>query len=83
MSARCAPFCRSTLSAHWMNVHDPESGLLHMEWRAGKSPGESDIVGPTRIHVTDKVAKTLSRQLPLGTKVFVTLKITNKAGEEE
>ena len=74
-------YYRSTLSAHWLNFHDPESGLLYMEWRAGTSPGQSDVLAPTRLHVTEEVTKTLSQSLPLGKKVYVTLKVFNKAGE--
>ena len=75
-------FNRSTLSAHWINFHDPESGLLYMEWRAGTSPGQSDILAPTRLHVTNEVSSKLTQHLPLHKKVYVTLKVFNKAGKQ-
>ncbi|KAI0239584.1 hypothetical protein LSAT2_009684 [Lamellibrachia satsuma] len=71
---------RSTISAHWLNFHDPESGLRVMEWRAGTAPGHSDLLAPTRLHVTARVTVTLTHPLPVGTKVYVTLKVFNKAG---
>ncbi|KAK2161993.1 hypothetical protein NP493_1549g00025 [Ridgeia piscesae] len=71
---------RTTLSAHWLNFHDPESGLLYLEWRAGTTPGQSDILAPTRLHVTDRATTTLTDRLPVGKTVYVTLKVVNKAG---
>ncbi|KAK2158684.1 hypothetical protein NP493_1763g00001 [Ridgeia piscesae] len=73
-------YFRTTLSAHWLNFHDPESGLLYLEWRAGTTPGQSDILAPTRLHVTDRATTTLTDPLPVGKTVYVTLKVVNKAG---
>lgn len=74
---------RLTLSAHWVNFHDPESDLLNMEWRVGTSPGHGDILRPTRLDVTDKATTTLAEPLPMGKRLYVTLKVFNKAGECE
>ncbi|KAI0232203.1 hypothetical protein LSAT2_017453, partial [Lamellibrachia satsuma] len=71
---------RSLLSSHWLNFHDPESGLLSMESRAGTSPGQGDILVATGLHVTDEMTTNLSQPLPLGRKVYITLKVYNKAG---
>ena len=73
---------RSTVSTHWVNFHDPESGLLDMEWRVGTSPGHGDILPPTRLHVTDEVTANVTQPLPLGRRVYVTLKVINKAGTQ-
>ena len=81
MSLHQCGFCsRSVLSAHWLNFHDPESRLLSMEWHAGTSPGQSDILAATRLHVTVEMITNLTQPLPLGRKVYVTLKVFNKAG---
>ena len=70
------------MSTNWVNFHDPESGLLDMEWRVGTSPGHGDILPPTRLHVTDEVTANLTQPLPLGRRVYVTLKVINKAGTQ-
>ena len=51
-----------------------------MEWHAGTSPGQSDILAATRLHVTVEMTTNLTQPLPLGRKVYVTLKVFNKAG---
>ena len=79
----CLATHRSTLSSHWVNFHDPESDLLDMEWRAGTSPGYGDILSPTRLHVTDKVTVNLTDPLPLGRRIYVTLKVFNRAGRTD
>ncbi|KAK2183533.1 hypothetical protein NP493_308g03123 [Ridgeia piscesae] len=71
---------KSMLSAHWLNFHDPESGLLYMEWWAGTTPGRSDILAPTRLHVTDRASAQISQPLPLNKNIYITLKVFNKAG---
>ena len=79
----CPATYRSTLSSHWVNFHDPESDLLDMEWWAGTSPGHGDILSPTRLHVTDKVTVNLTDPLPLGRRIYVTLKVFNRAGRTD
>ncbi|KAI0220739.1 hypothetical protein LSAT2_027792 [Lamellibrachia satsuma] len=71
---------RTTLAAHWVNFYDLESGLSHMEWRAGTKPGHDDILATTQLVVTSKAIATLTQPLPLDTTIYVTLKVFNKAG---
>ncbi|KAK2175668.1 hypothetical protein NP493_715g01007 [Ridgeia piscesae] len=72
---------RTTLSAHWVDFYDLESGLLSMEWRGGTRPGQGDIFPPTKLVVTNKASVTLLQPLPLDKTIYVTLKVFNKAGQ--
>ena len=71
---------RTTISAHWVDFFDSESGLLSMEWRVGTRPGQDDVMPPTQLLVTNKASASLTQSLPLNETIYVTLKVFNKAG---
>ncbi|XP_035676037.1 uncharacterized protein LOC118415485 [Branchiostoma floridae] len=69
----------SSLAAHWYGFNDPHSGLSHYEWRAGTTPGGSNIVGVTQLHLTNVAVKT-GLSLPVNTMIYVTVKAYNRVG---
>eukprot|EP00058_Branchiostoma_floridae_P007081 XP_002592569.1 hypothetical protein BRAFLDRAFT_118907 [Branchiostoma floridae] len=69
----------SSLAAHWYGFNDPHSGLSHYEWRAGTTPGGSDIVGVTQLHLTNVAVKT-GLSLPVNTMIYITVKAYNRVG---
>ncbi|XP_006818250.2 uncharacterized protein LOC102804779, partial [Saccoglossus kowalevskii] len=72
---------RSTMAAHWYGFHDPQSQISHYEWRAGTTVGGEEIVPPTTLHLTEKVfISHMSKDLPLNTMIYVTVRAYNKAG---
>ncbi|XP_071964161.1 uncharacterized protein [Antedon mediterranea] len=71
---------RRILEAHWWGFNDPHSGLSHFEWWAGTTPGGNDILALQTHHLSEIVFTTLNFDLPLNTKIFVTVKAYNKVG---
>ncbi|CAH1250566.1 Hypp8875 [Branchiostoma lanceolatum] len=69
----------SSLAAHWYGFNDPHSGLSHYEWRAGTTPGGSDILGVTQLHLTNVAVKT-GLSLPVDTMIFITVTAYNHVG---
>ncbi|XP_019633113.1 PREDICTED: uncharacterized protein LOC109476570 [Branchiostoma belcheri] len=69
----------SSLAAHWYGFNDPHSGLAYYEWRAGTTPGGSNILGLTRLHLTNVAVKT-GLSLPVNTLIYVTVKAYNRVG---
>eukprot|EP00058_Branchiostoma_floridae_P022359 XP_002607849.1 hypothetical protein BRAFLDRAFT_117284 [Branchiostoma floridae] len=69
----------SSLAAHWYGFNDPHSGLSHYEWRAGTTPGGSNIVGNTQLHLTNVAVKT-GLSLPVNTMIYVTVMAYNHVG---
>ncbi|CAH1250571.1 Hypp8876 [Branchiostoma lanceolatum] len=69
----------SSLAAHWYGFNDPHSGLSHYEWRAGTTPGGSDILGVTQLHLTNVAVKT-GLSLPVNTMIFITVTAYNNLG---
>ncbi|XP_033124572.1 uncharacterized protein LOC117122905, partial [Anneissia japonica] len=72
---------RRILEAHWWGFNDPHSGLSHFEWWAGTAPGGSDIMGIRKHHLSETVFTTLNTDLPLHTRIYVTVRAYNKAGQ--
>ncbi|XP_066263995.1 uncharacterized protein [Branchiostoma lanceolatum] len=68
------------LRASWFGFHDAHSQLSHYEWRAGTSPGGSDILSPSQLHLTETALVTMTTPMPADTKIYVTVKAYNKAG---
>lgn len=69
------------LEFSWKKPTDAESGVSSVEWCAGSKPMLCDFVSWTAVGPsTTSVKHSLSRPLPSGSKVFVTLRITNGAG---
>ncbi|XP_071954211.1 uncharacterized protein [Antedon mediterranea] len=71
---------RRVLEAHWWGFNDPHSGLSNFEWWAGTTPGGSDILDVRTHHLSESAFTTLNFDLPLNTKIFVTVKAYNKVG---
>ncbi|XP_078597675.1 uncharacterized protein LOC144873854 [Branchiostoma floridae x Branchiostoma japonicum] len=69
----------SSLAAHWYGFNDPHSGLSHYEWRAGTTPGGSNIVGVTQLHLTNVAVKT-ALSLPVNTDIYITVRAYNRVG---
>ncbi|CAH1249044.1 SCARF2 [Branchiostoma lanceolatum] len=68
------------LRASWFGFHDAHSQLSHYEWRAGTSPGGSDILSPSQLHLAETALVTMTTPMPADTKIYVTVKAYNKAG---
>lgn len=74
-------FFRNCISARWYGFTDPHSGLDYFTWRAGTRPGIDDIVKSTHLPMIDiLVNPNLRQKLPIGKRVYVTIKAYNKAG---
>ena len=72
---------RNYMSARWYGFTDPQSRLDYFTWRAGTRPGMADIVRSSHLPLTDiLVEPDLNLQLPIGKRVYVTIKAYNKAG---
>ena len=71
----------SLLVFSWKKPTDAESGVFSVEWCAGRSPKICDIVAWNAIDPSvTSVKHSLSRPLPSGSKVYITLRITNGVG---
>ncbi|XP_035661568.1 uncharacterized protein LOC118405866 [Branchiostoma floridae] len=68
------------LRASWFGFHDAHSHLSHYEWRAGTTPGGSDILSPSDLHLAETALVTMATPMPADTKIYVTVKAYNKAG---
>ena len=73
---------RTDLKARWWNTHDSESGISRLEVRAGTTPGGQDILSSTPVHGEWKFQNKLDQKLPTGTRIYTTLTVWNKAGNE-
>ncbi|XP_076113981.1 uncharacterized protein LOC143082265 [Mytilus galloprovincialis] len=72
---------RRYLSARWYGFTDPQSGIEKFSWRAGTKPGQDDIVKSTHLPQTDLLVEPdLPQKLPLGQRIYITIKAYNKAG---
>ena len=69
------------LAFSWKKPSDAESGVSSVEWCAGSTPKSCGIVSWTAVEPsTTSVEHSLSRPLPSGSKVFITLRVTNGVG---
>ena len=65
----------------WRKLSDAESGVSSIEWCAGSRPKFCDFISWSAVDPsTTSVEHSLAKPLPSGSKVFVTLKITNGVG---
>ncbi len=71
---------RTVISTHWWGFHDPQSQLLHYEWRVGTTPGGADVHAPKRVHLAQSTLVSVAIPLPLNTTVYVTVRAVNHAG---
>ena len=69
------------ISAHWLGVHDSESGIQKLEVWAGTSAGAEDVISSRTVHGISSVTFVLDNDLTQGTKVYVTLRVWNNAGK--
>jgi hypothetical protein len=61
---------------------DPQSGLDYYTWWAGTTSGGNDILSERRVHLTTTaVVVNGSLELPVGKRIFVTVRAYNKAGK--
>ena len=69
------------LAFSWKKPTDAESGVSSVEWCAGSSPELCDIVVWNAVEPSvTSVKHSLSRPLPSGRKVYITLRIKNGVG---
>nr|XP_034314147.1 uncharacterized protein LOC105348718 isoform X1 [Crassostrea gigas] len=72
---------RTYFGAKWRGFVDPQSGLDHYVWWAGTTVGGDDILSPQKLHLTTTAAVfNLSPELPVGKRVYVTVRAYNKVG---
>ncbi|XP_078334035.1 uncharacterized protein LOC111124258 [Crassostrea virginica] len=72
---------RTYIGAKWRGFVDPQSGLDHYVWWAGTTVGGDEIFTPRKLHLTTTAAMfDLSPKLPVGKRVYVTVRAYNKAG---
>jgi hypothetical protein len=73
---------RTFIGAKWYGFVDPQSGLDRYVWWAGNTVGGSEVLPPQEVHLTEVAsAVNLSAQLPVGQRIYVTVRAYNKAGE--
>ncbi|KAK3581574.1 hypothetical protein CHS0354_031921 [Potamilus streckersoni] len=73
------------LAAEWFGYSDPQSGLDRYTYRVGTSPGGSNIIPETNLHLAEEVIITDVQRhnvskLPLQTLIYTTVRVYNKAG---
>jgi hypothetical protein len=76
------------IGAKWYGFADPQSGLSHYEWWAGLSPtgNDSSIHPPTSLHLAEIITVPRlapDRQLPVGTRVYVSVRAHCQAGTDK
>ncbi|VDI13269.1 Hypothetical predicted protein, partial [Mytilus galloprovincialis] len=72
---------RSYIACQWYGFIDPQSGIDYLSWRAGTKSGSDDIVPSTDIPITNPIVHlNLTAYLPLQKRIFVTVRVYNKAG---
>ncbi|KAK2166991.1 hypothetical protein NP493_1290g01014 [Ridgeia piscesae] len=68
-----------TLTISW-SVRDPESGVSHCEWAAGKSPGSQEVQPFTRTTSLSTASVALDASVSHGETVFSVVRCFNYAG---
>lgn len=77
-------FCyhRNYISSKWYGFTDPQSGIDKFSWRVGTKPGSDDILKSASLPVSDiLVEPDLLHKLPIGKRIYVTIKAYNRAGK--
>ena len=67
------------LSAHWEAITDPESGIMQSQYCLGTKPHGCQIIPMTSVG-KNKSFSYLDHTVREGTKVYVTVQVTNGAG---
>ncbi|VDI80173.1 Hypothetical predicted protein [Mytilus galloprovincialis] len=74
-------FLRSYIACKWYGFTDPQSGLDKLSWTAGTKPSSDDIVPLTELPITNPIVNVnLTASLPLLKRIYVTVRVYNKAG---
>ncbi|KAL3841827.1 hypothetical protein ACJMK2_019926 [Sinanodonta woodiana] len=73
------------LAAEWFGYSDSQSGLDRYTYRVGTSPGGSNIIPETNLHLAEEVIITDVQQrnvskLPVQILIYTTIRVYNKAG---
>ncbi|XP_078321865.1 uncharacterized protein LOC111103999 isoform X3 [Crassostrea virginica] len=69
------------IGAKWYGFTDPQSGISHYVWWAGKTPGGNDILEEREVHLVEEAtAYNVSKDLPKSERIYVTVRAYNKAG---
>ena len=72
---------RNWIGAKWYGFTDPQSGISHYVWWAGKTPGGNDILEEREVHLVEEAtAYNVSKDLPKSERIYVTVRAYNKAG---
>ncbi|KAK7500517.1 hypothetical protein BaRGS_00008092 [Batillaria attramentaria] len=72
---------RDYVGAQWRGFNDLGSGLAGFAWRAGTSPGGSDVMTSRDVGLAvSAFTKDLTSPLPVGQTVYVTVTATDRAG---
>jgi hypothetical protein len=72
---------RNYIAGKWYGFIDPQSGLHSMTWRAGTKSELDDIITSTHLPISALIIEpNLSKPLPIGRRIFITVRIYNKAG---
>ncbi|CAC5390405.1 unnamed protein product [Mytilus coruscus] len=74
---------RNYIAFEWYGFTDPQSSLDKLSWKAGTKRSSDDIVPLTELPITKLnpiVVANLTTDLPLGRRIFVTVRVYNKAG---
>lgn len=77
----CIFIPRSYIACKWYGFTDPQSGLDKLSWTAGTKPSSDDIVPLTELPITNPIVNVnLTASLPLLKRIYVTVRVYNKAG---
>ena len=65
---------------------DAQSGISKYTWRLGTSAGDSDIIEETEVHTGSEIIlpdlqSVTGQTLPVGQRLFSTVRAYNKAGK--
>ena len=71
----------TSLSANWDEFFDPETGIVRYVICAGSTPGACDISPLMDVTHRNMVEFQVRPAVPSGTKIFMTLRVYNGAGE--
>jgi len=78
-------FCihRTYIAAKWFGFTDPQSGLEKYEWWAGTSPGGTDMMAKTKLHLAEVATNPHTAALPFDKTIYITVRAYNKAGKHQ
>ena len=72
---------RNFIGAQWRGFTDLGSGLAKFSWRAGTTQGGNDVIAEADVGMTfSAFSSSLSADLPVGQRIYVTVKAFDAAG---